>query len=193
MNTWSKWSITNGIIVLCVLIFIAMTFAGGSEQVSVLLSFGAMQNQFVQHGEVWRLITANFLHIGIFHLLMNMVIYYQFGNLLESVLKRWQYVIVIVCAMVMTTTVSYFFADNYAVSAGWSGVLFGIMGAFIVLSLFFPQRFQHYAKNIIIPILVINVIIGFLNSGVNWIGHFGGFVGGFISMFFIAAVIRNKK
>lgn len=193
MPSWNKWTLSNILIAICVLIFIVMTFAGGSENIYVLLQFGAMQNQLVAEGEIWRLITANFLHIGFFHLLMNMVIYYQFGNLLESVLKRWQYVAVILVAMVTTTLATYLFSGNGTVSAGWSGVLFGVMGAFIALALIFPKRYQQYSKQIILPILILNVVVGFINPAVNWIGHFGGFIGGFAMMGIIALLIKAKK
>lgn len=193
MPTWNKWTTSNVLIAICVLIFIVMTFAGGSENIYVLLQFGAMQNQLVADGEFWRLITANFLHIGFFHLLMNLVIYYQFGNLLESVLKWWQYVIVIFIAMLGTTLATYAFGDNGTVSAGWSGVLFGVMGAFIALALIFPRQFQQYSKQVILPILILNVVIGFINPVVNWIGHFGGFIGGFIAMGILAVFMKAQK
>ncbi|MGL4973167.1 MAG: rhomboid family intramembrane serine protease [Culicoidibacterales bacterium] len=193
MPTWNKWTITNGLIVLCGLIFIVMTFAGGSESIYVLLEFGAMQNQLVANGEIWRLITANFLHIGFFHLLMNMVIYYQFGNLLESVLKAWQYVCVLIIAMFTTTAATYLFGADNGLSAGWSGVLFGVMGAFIVLSYAFPQQFRNYSKQVILPILGVNILIGFIDSSINWLGHFGGFFGGFLAMGIIAIIIKKRK
>lgn len=193
MPSWNKWTITNSLILVCGLIFLAMTLAGGSTRVDVLLRFGAMQTQFVAAGEVWRLLSANLLHIGVLHLLMNMAIYYQFGNLLEAVLKRWQYVIIILAAMFTTTGATYIFDNAMAVSAGFSGVLFGLMGAFIVLAWFFPKRFGNYSREVIRPILILNVVLGFINPSVNWIGHFGGFVGGFVSMFIIAAIIKNKR
>ena len=193
MPTWNKWSISNVCILICVLIFIVMTFAGGSENIYVLLEFGAMQNQLVAEGQIWRFITANFLHIGFFHILMNMVIYYQFGNLLESVLKWWQYVAVIIAAMLTTTIATYFFGDSANVSAGWSGVLFGVMGAFIALALIFPRQFQQYSKQVIAPILILNVVIGFINPVINWIGHFGGFIGGFVMMGCLALLMKSQK
>lgn len=192
-TTWNKWTISNCIIAICVGIFGLMTLAGGSENGLVLLRFGAMQNQLVASGEVWRLVTANFLHIGLMHLLFNMAIYYQFGNLLESVLKPWQYVIVIIASMLTTTIASFFFTNSNGLSAGWSGVLFGMMGAFIVLAWFFPQRFGNYSKQVIMPILIMNIVLGFINPSTNWVGHFGGLVGGFIAMFIIASIIKNKK
>ncbi|MGL4952758.1 MAG: rhomboid family intramembrane serine protease [Culicoidibacterales bacterium] len=193
MQTWDKWTITNTCIALCSLIFIVMTFAGGSENVYVLLEFGAMQNQLVANGQVWRLLTANVIHIGFFHLLMNMVIYYQFGNLLESVLKKWQYITILFVSMITTTGATYLFGSAYGLSAGWSGVLFGVMGAFIVLSYAFPQQFRNYSKQVIIPILGVNILIGFIDSSINWLGHFGGFFGGFLAMGIVALIIKRQK
>src|SRR4030095_8924793 len=54
-----------------IVIFILMTFAGGSENTPTLLAFGAKSNMHIDAGEIWRFVTPIFLHIGLLHLVFN--------------------------------------------------------------------------------------------------------------------------
>ena len=64
--------VTMAIITINVLIFIAMyLFGNGSTDVATLLAFGANFGELVRAGQVYRLITSAFLHIGFIHLLVN--------------------------------------------------------------------------------------------------------------------------
>ena len=54
-----------------IIVFVLMAFAGGSENESTLLAFGAKQNLLIDNGEIWRFITPIFIHIGLLHLAFN--------------------------------------------------------------------------------------------------------------------------
>ena len=76
-----KMIITPILIALCVLVFISMYIWGnGSENTITLLLFGANFRPLVQAGEIWRLATSMFLHIGIIHLVVNMYSLYIIGK-----------------------------------------------------------------------------------------------------------------
>lgn len=65
--------ITNLIITLCFVLFIAMyIFGDDSTSVRTLIKFGANAIDYTKHGEYYRLFTSIFLHAGVFHLLCNM-------------------------------------------------------------------------------------------------------------------------
>ena len=51
----------------------------GTEDLRVLLLFGAKVNELIAAGQTWRLFTAMFLHIGVRHLLFNLYALYLFG------------------------------------------------------------------------------------------------------------------
>ena len=90
-----KMIITPIIIALCILVFIAMYIWGrGSEDTITLLMFGANFRPLIQAGEIWRLATSMFLHIGIVHLVVNMYSLLIIGRQLESFLGKWKFLIV---------------------------------------------------------------------------------------------------
>ena len=43
-----------------------------------------ISRQFLEQGEWWRLISCGFVHFGIFHIAMNMLLAFQLGQLLEQ-------------------------------------------------------------------------------------------------------------
>ena len=62
-----------------VLVWLAMTVSGGSENPLVLVRFGAKYGPLIAVGQYWRLLTACFLHIGIMHLAFNGYALFSFG------------------------------------------------------------------------------------------------------------------
>ena len=76
-----KIVITNIIISLCIIIFLLMYLLGnGSTDNETLLLFGANFGPLVKSGEVWRLISCAFIHIGFAHLLVNMYSLFIIGS-----------------------------------------------------------------------------------------------------------------
>ncbi len=69
------------------------TAIGGSENEVVLATLGGLVPAFVFAGEWWRIITANFLHYGILHLLANMLGLYIFGGLVEGALGHRKFLL----------------------------------------------------------------------------------------------------
>src|SRR5262245_6983525 len=65
-------------------VFIALGGAGGSENTALQIFLGAKTNSLIEGGDYWRLVTANFLHIGWPHLLTNMLALLFLGSLVEA-------------------------------------------------------------------------------------------------------------
>ena len=65
-------------------VFNAKSFAGGSTNSEVLIDFGAMYGPYLAAGQYWRLVTAMFIHVGIFHLAFNSIGLWIFGRMAET-------------------------------------------------------------------------------------------------------------
>ena len=81
------------------LVFLAMTFLGGSENSYLLLLFGAKENSLIAlHQEYWRLFTPIFIHIGFVHLLMNSLVLYYLGSFVEKIIGSWRFALLYILA-----------------------------------------------------------------------------------------------
>lgn len=84
--------ITVSILVILFLVFLIETAIGGSENIYVLMKMGAMKNDAIVIGnQWWRLFTAQFLHIGIMHLISNAVMIYYLGVYMETIIGHWRF------------------------------------------------------------------------------------------------------
>lgn len=128
-------------------------------------------------GEWWRLLSAAFLHHGIFHLGMNMLILYWVGTPLEMALGRARY-LTIYFVSALAGSAGALLLSPRAVTVGASGAIFGIFGAALVL-----ERQGVYAMGgSIMGLVILNLIITFTIPGISVGGHLGGFLGGALTM-----------
>lgn len=186
--------ITYCIIALCILAFILMyIFGNGSSDNLTLIKFGAnLDILTVGLGEYFRLITCSFLHIGIFHLLFNMYALYVIGSQAESFFGKIKYLIIYLFSAVSASLLSLMFSAN-VISAGASGAIFGLMGALLYFGYHYRIYLGNVIKSQIIPIIVINLLFGFLVSGVDNAAHIGGLIGGFLMAMVLGVPEHNDK
>ena len=77
-------SVTYLLLFVNVLIFIVMSFSGGSKNSDVLIDFGAMYGPYLAAGQYWRVFTSMFIHVGITHLALNSIGLWIFGRMAET-------------------------------------------------------------------------------------------------------------
>lgn len=162
-----------------VLLFILMTFNGGSTNTTTLIEYGAKFNPFIVWGQWWRLITPMFLHIGWMHLLINSVILYFLGIELENYFGHWRFGLIYLLSGFAGNVASFAFNDS--ISAGASTAIFGLFGASLVLGKLYPYNpaVQHMARNFL-TLVIINLVFGVFDSSIDLSGHVGGFIGGYL-------------
>ncbi|MFN2203776.1 MAG: rhomboid family intramembrane serine protease [Caldilineaceae bacterium] len=183
----SKPYVTRTLIVLNVLVFVAMVVYGymtyntlrGTEDMRVLVDFGAKVNSLIADGETWRLFSAMFIHIGVFHLLVNLYALYILGPLVEGYFGHLRFLGIYLVGGLFGSLASYAFSDS--ISAGASGAIFGLAGAITVFFLRYRDNFGKQGRSILQSmafIIGLNLIFGLTVPGIdNW-GHIGGLVGG---------------
>lgn len=170
------------ILVTNVLIFTLMELSGGSKSPGVLLDFGASYGPYIQRGEYWRLVMPMFLHIGFLHLLLNSVGLVVLGRILESVYGYGRFSLLYVACGIGSSFVSMKFSP--AVAAGASGAIFGMAGAMLSIGYLHraavPRRWRRSFGGGILPLIVLNLLLGYSIPGIdNW-GHLGGLITGML-------------
>ena len=173
--------VTYILIGICVLVYILMTFLGnGSYDNETLLKYGALFKPFVtEYNEYFRLLTCAFVHIGMIHLLFNMYALYVIGAQLESFLGKVQYLIIYIFSALTGSILSCVFTSN-AISAGASGAIFGLLGSLLYFGYHYRVYLGNVLKSQIIPLLIFNLMLGFVLVGVDSAAHIGGLIGGLL-------------
>src|SRR5699024_6418865 len=134
----------------------------------------------IQDGQWWRLITPIFLHIGIFHILMNGFTLYIMGKSLEPLMGHWRFFVLYILSGIVGNLASFAFDGYYTISAGASTSLFGTFAAFLSFALIYRenQGFWELGKSFL-TLIVLNLLISLVGSNFDIWGHIGGIIGGF--------------
>ena len=131
----------------------------------------------IRNGEYYRIITGAFLHGGILHLAFNCYALYVIGSQLESYLGKIRYLIVYLFSAVSASLFSMIFSSNPSVGA--SGAIFGLMGSLVYFGYHYRVYLGNVLKSQIIPLIIINLLIG-MTPGIDNFAHIGGLIGGFL-------------
>ncbi|NMA69772.1 MAG: rhomboid family intramembrane serine protease [Desulfitobacterium sp.] len=180
----TKPILTYSLMAINFFVFLLLTLDGGSTNTYVLVKYGAKVNELIRAGEVWRLLTSMFLHIGIIHLAFNSFALYALGPLVEELAGRWRFILIYISSGIMGSLASFYFTN--AISAGASGAIFGLLGALVAYSRKNPALWKSgFGKNLVV-IIVLNLSLGIMQPGIDNFAHLGGlfcgFILGFISM-----------
>lgn len=169
--------ITFALIIINVLIFLAMyLFGNGSQDIVTLLKFGANFPELVKAGDYYRLFTSAFLHIGFLHLICNNYALYVIGSQLESFLGKFKFLFVYIFSALCGSLMSMLFSNG--ISAGASGAIFGLLGSILYFGYNYRVYLGGVIKSQIIPLIAINLLIGFITPGIDNAAHIGGLLGG---------------
>lgn len=184
--------VTYIIMAICIVLFIMMeVFSGGSTNSQTLLEYGANLDVLVKAGEYYRLFTCVFLHIGIMHLLCNMYSLYIIGREVESLFGKVKYIIIFVLSGIFGSIMSIAFSHN-TISAGASGAIFGLLGALLYFGIHYRTYLGEAIKRSVVPIIVINLVIGFFSEGIDLAAHIGGLVGGILVTMMVGIPDKSK-
>lgn len=177
---------TQILILLNVIIYFLSVFVGDFE---ANLDAYCVYGPLIRAGEYYRLITGVFMHANVFHLLMNMYALYIIGSQIESFMGRWKYLVIYLYSGLMGSLLSITLS-GYA-SVGASGAIFGLMGSLLYFGYHYRVYLGNVLKSQIIPLIVLNLMIGFIVSGIDNFAHIGGLIGGIIMT--VALGIKYKS
>lgn len=150
----------------------------------------AVNRFMIMHGEYYRLITGMFLHANILHLLFNCYAIYIIGMQLESFLGRIKYIIVYLLSGFAGSCLSIFMSTGYSVGA--SGAIFGLLGSLVYFGYHYRVYLESVVKSQIIPLIIINLLIGMAPGIDNW-GHIGGLIGGVFATMAVGVKYKSTR
>ena len=185
---------TNIICLMCILMYFAVAIYGKSFlefDANVLAKFGANNILLVKAGEVYRLITCAFLHVGLIHLIVNLYSLKVIGPSVEGLIGKWKFVFIYFVSAISASLMSLVFTESNIVSVGASGAIFGLMGALLYFGYHYRLFLNDAIKTQIVPVIIFNLVIGFIMPGIDNGAHIGGLVGGYLST--MAIGIKNKS
>jgi rhomboid protease GluP len=166
----------------------------------ILLAYGAKLNAFIvaPNHQWWRFVTPMFIHVNLLHLLVNMYSLWVLGPYVEKLYGSAKFVVFWVVTGIAGVVASYLTVrPNLAASglgrflfkaldepsAGASGALFGLVGVLFVFGIKFrrelPEGFKRAFGTGMLPVIMINLFIGFLGRGfIDNAAHLGGLLSG---------------
>lgn len=177
-----RFFITPILIDLNILVFIILSLLGVNPfypRTEDLIKFGALTSQF-SNGEYWRIISSMFMHGGIMHLSMNLVVLGIIGFFSENVFGQKRFVIIYFLSGITAGISSLLWHEGNVILVGASGSIVGLLGSF-AMALILQNNFKEnkVALFIIFGYFFVNLLFGFISNSDN-AAHISGFISGMI-------------
>jgi rhomboid family protein len=178
--------VTYAMMVICILMYLATWVFPSLKSSLALVPLFLMSRP-------WTILTGAFLHGGLLHILFNMLSLYWVGRAIEPVLGWWRFLTVyLVSALGGSAFILAWCliqpSELLVGTVGASGAVFGLFGAVFVL-----QRLGGADTTPILTLLGINLVYGFLASGISWQAHIGGAVVGVAATWVLARLARPRS
>lgn len=159
--------------------FLQSLWFGGDT--NTLIQAGASLGLYVGQGQYFRLVSSLFLHGGLIHLLFNSYALFLFGSIVESIYNSRRFAVVYFCSGVAGAILTQLFYPQ-VVSVGASGAIFGLIGLLFASGFRknAPKRLNSVTGTALLPMIVINLLLGFTVPGINNLAHIGGLATGFV-------------
>jgi rhomboid protease GluP len=176
--------VTTAIVAINAAVFVAMTLSGlsawGPGNVD-LVKWGANHGLHTLLAEPWRMLTSNYVHIGIIHIALNMWCLWNLGLLAERIFPPWTYFLVYTfCGL--AGSLASIALHPVRVSAGASGAVFGLAGA-LISALYLgrlpvhPSALKATLKSLL-SFAGYNLFFGAVVRAIDNSAHIGGLLSG---------------
>lgn len=190
--------ITYGLIGACIIVYAwtSLKYSFSMNALDGISAGGFLPLAILQAHEYYRLITANFIHFGLMHIMMNMISLSNIGPFLERIYGVKRYLLLIIGSALGTTGLPYLYYCFFlapicqfglTVSGGASGIILGLVGGIVFLGWRYKGIYKQVSHSLL-PSLLLVAAISFLVPSVSMSGHIGGFIGGFLTTALISKV-----
>ena len=185
--------VNTALVILNVIVFFIMSFAGSTEDIDFMMEHGAMFVPYVlEKGEYYRFFTCMFIHFGFMHLAGNMVVLLFLGDNVERAVGGVKFVMIYLFGGLIGSIGSFAYALIYnpkIVSAGASGAIFAMIGALLWLVIRNRGRLEDMTLLRMCVLIAYALYNGITSENVDMAAHLFGLLGGFL----VAVLMYRKK
>ena len=160
----------------------------------------ALNSFLVFKGEYWRLLTSMFYHFGMDHLVCNMLMLVVLGLMLEPFFGRIRYLVLYFVSGFVADGASILYnsiirkeSGAFVFSAGASGAVYGLIGAFAAIFLVQRERLSSQEKQRLAFALLFLLLGSIFDTGVGHDAHFGGFLAGIVLGVIYCAGMKKRN
>jgi len=149
----------------------------GTGPAPALVTIGAVNGPEIAHGQVWRILTAGYLHAGVLHLALNLVALLIAGLYVERRYGPARTAIIYIGSLVAGNLLAAVLSSPESYTLGASGAIMGLFAAMVCAG----GRFRSERDSLVLAagVVLATLIYGVLHSGVSNAAHVGGLVAGF--------------
>lgn len=188
-------TITGIIIIINVIVYIITAVRGDIyNPVYMLECGGSYAPSVILDREYYRLFTSMFLHFGFAHIFNNMFSLFVIGYMLEPRMGKLRFAVVYILGGLIASVTSLIYHWNteaYAVSAGASGAVYAMIGAYIVVMFLYDRA--HFDPFRILFVMIMPLISAFRDVEVDNAAHIGGLVAGIVLTYLIEKLWKRKS
>ncbi|HOI59767.1 MAG TPA: rhomboid family intramembrane serine protease [Candidatus Pacearchaeota archaeon] len=178
---------TPYVTILLVSVNILLFFLFKENLTDIIFLYGFIPGEF----NFIHILTAMFLHVNFWHLIVNMWFLWVFGDNVEARIGHIKFLFFYILCGIFSTLIYFLAGQNLNIPlVGASGAISGILGSYIIL---FPKNKLRVFPNItfssfayILLWFCIQLFFMYLGGGnVAYLGHIGGFISGIILILFL--------
>ena len=161
---------TNVIIAICFGVWLFIQLFPSDSTITNSILIGAFYKPFVLAGEYWRLLTAGFVHIDLWHLAMNMMALFSLGKIFEPLLGVRRYLLILIPSIIVGSLFVLASPENSFV-VGISGGIYGLLAAYVTLILRTGGWRMPPVRAALMNMLFINLFACAFRWVCNWTNH----------------------
>ncbi|MBK1971011.1 rhomboid family intramembrane serine protease [Campylobacter sp. TTU-622] len=135
---------------------------------------------FFKEDFYWQILSSMFLHADLTHLILNMIVLFQFGLILEKQIKALNFILLYFIGGMATSILSLFYIYFAYIYFNQTINLIGASGAICVLMGYFAFLNKNSTKGLIVALLLMSFVPLLMGINIAWYGHIFGFVCGYI-------------
>ncbi|MCH5266062.1 MAG: rhomboid family intramembrane serine protease [Lachnospiraceae bacterium] len=186
--------ITIILVIINVLVYAYVEWNGSSYDTEYMIKMGALWEPLILEGhEYYRLITHFFLHFGFEHLVNNMISLLVLGYAVEQVLGKVRYIILYFLSGILAGVTSIVYnvvvGNEYTVSCGASGAIYGLTGALLMLLILGNKGRRTSEVPRYLLFIGLSLYSGMVDTSIDNAAHIGGLITGFV----ICLIMTRKK